>query len=34
MLAFMVDRKFWDFGLVKMFQFVCFFFFFNIFHIP
>ena len=33
MLAFMVDRKFWDFGLVKMFQFVCFF-FFNIFHIP
>ena len=27
MLAFMVDRKFWDFGLVKMFQFVCFFFF-------
>ena len=36
MLALMADRKFWDFGLVKMFQFVWFFFvfFFNIFHIP
>ena len=28
MLALMADRKFWDFGLVKMFQFVCVFFLF------